>query len=68
MKLQTATAQPIHPHGFKDVHLIIGQIDLHVRFYISDVSQPILGLNDIINSGAMLIISDPRSSLIVKNG
>ena len=68
MKLQTATAGPIHLHGFKDVHLIIGQIDSYARFYISDVSQPILGLNDIINSGATLNINDPLSSLSIKTG
>ena len=68
MKLQTATADPIHLYSFKDVYLIIVKIDLCVRFYISDVLHPMLGLNNIMTSGATLNISDPLSSMIIKNG
>ena len=34
MKLQTATAEPIHVYGFKDVHLLIGTVDFYVRLHL----------------------------------
>ena len=68
MRLQTATAEPMHLYGFKDVYLHIGTVDLCVRLYISDVHQPMLGLNDIMTSGVTLQICEQLSSMILKHG
>ena len=43
LSLSTATNQPIHIYGYKDVLLVCNSISFPVRFYICDVKAPLLG-------------------------
>ena len=44
VQLLTATSAPIKIYGTKTVLLVSGRLSFHVRFYIADVKQTLLGL------------------------
>ena len=46
VQLLTATSTPIKIYGTKTVLLVTGRLSFHVRFYITDVKQTPLGLQD----------------------
>ena len=64
--LRTATSQPIHIIGYKDIHLISKGVEFDARFYITNVKRPLLGLADIINSDISLNISKDNSNIYHK--
>ena len=66
--LSTATNQPIHNYGYKDILLICKNIYFPVRLCICDVRAPPLGLHDIFDSGIILHINSKDSSTIVHQG
>ena len=66
LSLSTATNQPIHIYGYKDILLVCNNIP--VRFYICDVKAPLLGLRDIFDSGIILHINGKDNSSVEHQG
>ena len=64
LALSTATNQPIHIYGYKDILLVCNSISFPVRFYICDVKAPLLGLHDIFDSEVILHIKGKDCSTI----
>ena len=48
IQLLTATSTPFKIYGTKTVLLVSGRLSFHVGFYITDVKQTLLGLQDIL--------------------
>ena len=67
VQLLTATSTPIKIYGTKTVLLVTGRLSFHVRFYITDVKQTLLGLQDILQGDTQLTLRDIHSSTIKKN-
>ena len=67
IQLLTATSTPIKIYGTKTVLLVTGRLSFHVRFYITDVKQTLLGLQDILQGDLQLTLWDIHSSTIKKN-
>ena len=67
VQLLTATSTPIKIYGTKTVPLVTGRLSFHVRFYITDVKQMLLGLQDILQGDLQLTLRDIHSSTIKKN-
>ena len=68
LSLSTATNQPIHIYGYKDILLVCNNISFPVRFYICDVKAPLLGLHDIFDSGIVLHINGKDNSSVEHQG
>ena len=68
VQLSTANGDNIKMHGYKEVDIIIGNIDMHVRFYVCDVSAPILGFNDLINNNVELNLRNVNDSYLQQHG
>ena len=68
LSLSTATNQPIHTYGYKDILLVCSNISFPVRFYICDVKAPLLGLHDIFDSGIVLHINGKDNSSVEHQG
>ena len=66
VQLLTATSTPIKIYGTKTVLLVTGRLSFHVRFYITDVKQILLGLQDILQGDIQLHLRDTYSSTIQK--
>ena len=58
VQLLTATSVPIKVYGTKTVLLISGKLSFYVRFYITDVKQTLLGLQDILQGDIQLNLRD----------
>ena len=67
VQLLTATSTPIKIYGTKTVLLVTGRLSFHVRFYITDVQQTLLGLQDILQGDIQLTLWDIHSSTIRKD-
>ena len=67
VQLLTATSTPIKIYGTKTVLLVTGRLSFHVRLYITDVKQTLLGLQDILQGDLQLTLRDIHSSTIKKN-
>ena len=52
----------------KDVGIIIGNINMYVRFYICDVSAPRLGVNDLVNNNIELNLRSFNDSYLQQHG
>ena len=63
VQLLTATSTPIKIYGTKTVLLVTGRLSFHVRFYITDVKQTLLGLQDILQGDTV----DPTGRSFVDN-
>ena len=48
IQLKAASGTSILMRGYEDVGLILGSIKMSIRFYICDVTTPIIGLNGLI--------------------
>ena len=68
VQLLTATSTPIKIYGTKTVLLVTGKLSFHVRFYVTDVKQTLLGLQDLLQGELQLTLRDVHSSTIMKNG
>ena len=68
VQLLTATSTPIKIYGTKTVLLVTGRLSFHVRFYITDVKQTLLGLQDILQGDIQLNLRDTYTSTIQKDG
>ena len=68
VQLLTATSTPIKIYGTKTVLLVTFRLSFHVRFYITDVKQTLLGLQDLLQGELQLTLRDVHSSTIKKNG
>ena len=68
VQLLTATSTPIKIYGTKTVLLVTGKLSFHVRFYITDVKQTLLRLQDILQGDIQLTLRDIHSSTIKKDG
>ena len=68
VQLSTANGDNIKMHGYKDVDIIIGGINMYVRFYICDVSAPILGVNDLVSNNVELNLSNFQDSYRQQHG
>ena len=66
VQLLTATSTPIKIYGKKTVLLVTGRLSFHVRFYITDVKQTLLGLQDILQGDIQLNLRDTYTSTIQK--
>ena len=66
VQLLTATSTPIKIYGTKTVLLVIGRLSFHVRFYITDVKQSLLGLQHILQGDIQLNPRDAYTSTIQK--
>ena len=66
VQLLTATSTPIKIYGTKTVLLVSGRLSFHVRFYIIDVKQTLLGLQDILQGDIQLNLRDTYTSTIQK--
>ena len=64
--LLTATSTPIKIYGTKTVLLVSGRLSFYVRFYITDVKQTLLGLQDILQGDIQLKLRDTNTSTIQK--
>ena len=67
VQLLTATSTPIKIYGTKTVLLVTGRLSFHVRFYITDVKQTLLGLQDLLQGDLQLTLRDIHSSTIKKD-
>ena len=67
VQLLTATSTPIKIYGTRTVLLVTGRLSFHVRFYITDVKQTLLGLQDILQGDLQLTLRDIHSPTIKKN-
>ena len=63
VQLLTATSTPIKIYGTKTVLLVTGRLSFHVRFYITDVKQTLLGLQDILQGDIQLNLRTPTRRL-----
>ena len=68
LSLSTATNQPIHIYGYKDILLVCNNISFPVRFYICNVKAPLLGLHDIFDSGIIMHINGKDNSSVEHQG
>ena len=66
VQLLTATSTPIKIYGTKTVLLVAGRLSFHVRFYITDVKQTLLGLQDILQEDIQLHLHGTDMSTIRK--
>ena len=66
VQLPTATSTPVKIYGTKTVLLVTGRLSFHVRFYITDVKQTLLGLQDILQGDIQLNLRDTYTSTIQK--
>ena len=66
VQLLTATSTPIKIYRTKTALLVTGRLSFHVRFYITDVKQTLLGLQDILQGDIQLNLWD--TSTIQKDG
>ena len=69
VKLLTATNTPIKVYGTRTVQtvqLVSGKVSLYARFYTTVVKKTLLGLHDVLQSGALLIFRDSYTSTVQK--
>ena len=64
VQLSTANGENIKMFGYKDVDIFIGGISMYVRFYICDVSTPILGVNDLVSNNVELNLRNFKDSYL----
>ena len=64
VQLSTANGDSIKMFGYKDVDIFIGGINMYVRFYICDVSAPILGVNDLVSNNVELNLRNFQDSYL----
>ena len=55
-------------HCNNDIDIIIGNINMYVRFYICDASVPILGVNDLVNNSVELNLRNFNDSYLQQHG
>ena len=67
VQLSTANGDNIKMFGYKDVDILIGGINMYVRFYICDVSAPILGVNDLVSNNVELNLRNFQDSYLRKH-
>ena len=67
VQLLIATSTLIKIYGAKTVLPVTGRLSFHVRFYITDAKQTLLGLQDILQGDLQLTLRDIHSSTIKKD-
>ena len=67
VQLLTTTSTPIKIYGTKTVLLVSERLSFYVRFYITDVKQTLLGLQDTLQGDIQLNLRDTHTSTI-QNG